>query len=202
MAPKSKPTSDRPNCNGPAKGKQHADPLSHPDKGDQAGLSAGVSGSSPHALTVPKKTKAQLREDVEDVFMADFILDNLYKIDLRGPDPWADLVMCFLQLPPLVTSARPGLSASDIAPFRHQLCLLAQALSNPQRAKTTHLAHHHGDPSVVAIHLHPLSNSLVTLNPDCVECAPRPLSTIIVFGYQSCRCDRFDTIGAKGRADR
>jgi hypothetical protein len=116
MAPKSKSTGDCPDCKSSAKGKQRADPPSHHDEGDQAGSSAGALGRGPHAPTVPKKTKAQLREDAEDAYIASQISDDSIEIDMRGGDFRHGLINCFLQLPPLAIPARPGPSTSDVSP--------------------------------------------------------------------------------------
>jgi hypothetical protein len=116
MAPKSKPTGNCPDCKSSAKGKQCADPSSHQDEGHQAGSSAGASGSGQCAPTVPKKTKAQLKQDAEDAYIALQISDDSIEIDMRGGDPCHGLISCFLELPLLAIPARPGPSTLDISP--------------------------------------------------------------------------------------
>ena len=134
MAPKSKPTGDRPDRKSSAKGKQRADPPSHHDEGDQAGSSAGASGSSPRAPTVPKKTKAQLREDAEDAYIASQISDDSIEIDMRGADPRHGLISRFLELPPLAIPARPGPSTLDVSPAPSPLApSSASSLQPPAR---------------------------------------------------------------------
>jgi hypothetical protein len=85
MAPKCNLQHNRPNQKPNPKGKQHADPQSHDDAGDQAGLSSRPSGSS-HNFPLPghktQKSKKQQEEESDSTLSS----DNSLVRDVGGPD--------------------------------------------------------------------------------------------------------------------
>jgi hypothetical protein len=102
--PKRNPQCDHPN----QKGKQHADPPSHHDVGDQARSSSRPLGSS-HNFPLPgrksQKSKRQQEEESDDGALSS---DDSLMHDMGGPDPRKSLINHFINMPWATTTVNQG----------------------------------------------------------------------------------------------
>jgi hypothetical protein len=95
MAPKRNPQRDCPDQKPNPKGKQRAEPQSHDDAGDQAGLSSRPSGSS-HNFPPPGHKNQKSKKWQEEESDGALSSDNSLVRDMGGPDPRKGLINHFI----------------------------------------------------------------------------------------------------------
>jgi hypothetical protein len=155
MAPKCNPQCDHSDFKPNWKGKQCANPPSHHDAGDQAGLLSQLAGGSHDPPPPGHKSKKSKKKKKNQELLGDKISSNdSIMHDLGGPDPQKSH---FLSLPwataivnPGKSTSRawPGPSTTDVSPLPSPAFRLCKDFSSSTSSLLQPLTHNDNSSSV------------------------------------------------------